>query len=261
MKEGKHVYTEKPLALTSEEARRMVKASEKNGVHLHVSYMKRYDLGVELAKKHLSEAFADGSLGDITYAKSHGFGGNWICNIEKPITTDEPVPDYEKTNPEGIPEDLVKDYRFYLNVYCHNLNLMRHMVGDPGGARFASYHPNGKVLVLDYPTIPAIVETGLISASFWEEHTQIYFRDGWVSIDTPPPLLRNVSAEVEVYRAGKTQSYLKPLADYDWSFKRSAEHFIDCIINDHESRTSGRDSMVDIELIEDAFVDLANRDH
>jgi predicted dehydrogenase len=214
-------------------------------------------MGVELAKEQVSNSLADGSLGDITYARSHGFGGNWICNMEKPITTDETVPPFEKVNPGGIPEKLIKDYRVYLNVYCHNLNLLRHLVGDPQGANFASYHANGKVLNLEYPDFAAIVETGLLSASFWEEHTQVYFRDGWINIDTPPPLLRNVSADVEVYRAGKTQSYLRPLAEYDWSFKRSAEHFIDCIIGGREPRTSGRDSVVDVELIENAFIDLA----
>jgi len=78
LKEGKHVYTEKPLAVTSKEARRMVKASSKNGVHLQASYMKRYDLGVEIAKEKVSKALSDGSLGDVTYANSHGFGGDWI---------------------------------------------------------------------------------------------------------------------------------------------------------------------------------------
>jgi predicted dehydrogenase len=257
LKEGKHVYTEKPLAPTSKEARRMVKASSKNGVHLQASYMKQYDLGVEIAKEQVSRALSDGSLGDITYAKSHGFGGDWICNLEKPITTDEPVPPHEKFYPEGIPSELQREYRNYLNVFCHNLNLLRHLVGNPKRARFASFHPQGKILNLEYNDFPAIIETGWLSASFWDEHTQIYFRDGRVDLDTPPPLLRNVSALVEVYRAGTEQSYLKPLAKADWSFRRSAEHFIDCILNDTEPRTSGRDSIVDIELIEGAFVDLA----
>ena len=256
IKDGKHVYTEKPMATTSKAARRMVKASSRHGVHLQVSYMKRYDPGVEIAKEHLSRAIEDGSMGTITYAMSHGFGGNWICNMEKPITTDEAVPPFEKVNPDGIPEGLIGDYRQYLNVYCHNLNLLRHVIGDPAKARFTSYHPYGKVLQLEYQDFPAIIETGWLSASFWDEHTQVYFRDGRVNIDTPPPLLRNVPAEVEIYRAGEAQSYLRPLAASDWSFRRSAEHFIDCIINDLEPRTSGRDSLVDIELIEDAFVNL-----
>lgn len=258
MEDGKHVYTEKPVAPTSAEARRMVKSSSKNSVILHVSYMKRYDKGVEIAREHVSGAIADGSLGDVTYAKSRGFGGDWICNLEKPIQTDEPVPPYEKINPEGIPEDMVGDYRTYLNVYCHNLNLLRYLVGDPEGASFASFHPNGKVLCLEYGDFPAIIETGWLSASFWDEQTQVYFKDGRVTVDTPPPLLRNVSADVEVYRAGKDQESLRPLAGHDWSFKRSAEHFIDCILNETDSRTSGTDSMLDVELIEEAFVKLAS---
>ncbi len=253
MKMGKHVYTEKPLSTNVKDAKRAAKASKKYGVKLQVSYMKRYDPGVELAKKHVSEALSDGSMGEITYVRSHGFGGDWVCNIEKPITTDEPPPRYEKVNPGWLPTSLVNEYRSFLNVFCHNINLVRHFVGNPNGARFCSFHTKGKILLMEYSDFPAIVETGWLSASFWDESTQIYFRDGRITIDTPPPLLRNATAEVDVYHAGEVQSSIRPLPRADWSFRRSAQHFIDCIVSDQEPRSSGEDSVEDIKLVEQAF--------
>jgi predicted dehydrogenase len=253
MREGKHVYTEKPISTSVRIARDMVRVGKKNGVKIMVSYMKRYDAGVEMAKKHLDGAIADGSMGELTFARSHCFGGNWICNIGDPIRTDERPPPLERTYPSWLPERLVDEYRTYLNVYCHNVNLLRHFLGDPKAARFSSFHPAGKVLLLEYKDFPAIVESGWFSASSWDEQTQVYFRDGRVTVDTPPPLLRNAPAEVEVYRAGSVQQRIRPHAAWSWSFQRSAEHFIDCILKDETPRSSGEDSLTDVKIIEEAF--------
>jgi len=253
MNAGKHVYTEKPLTTNLEDARRMVDTAKRKGVKLMVSYMKRYDPGVEVAKNEIAKALQDGSMGGLTFARSHGFGGNWVCNVGKPITTDEPGPTVKGVNPSWLPEKLINDYRSYLNVYCHNINLLRHLIGDPVSARFCSYHPGGKVLLMEYKDFPAIVETGWLSAQFWDENTEVYLRDGRFRILTPPPLLRNVPADVEIYRAGSVQTYTRPAAAWDWSFRRSAEHFIDCILNDKTPVSSGEDSMMDIRIVEEAF--------
>ena len=253
MNEGNHVYTEKPITTNVKDARRMVRTSKKNGVKLMVSYMKRYDPGVEIARKEFEKAVADHSMGDMTFARTHCFGGSWVCNIEKPITTDETAPSVEKTYPSWLSDDLVEEYLTYLNVFCHNVNILRHFLGDPMKAYFSSFHRVGKVMVMEYKDFPAIVETGWLSASFWDEETQIYLRDGRITVSTPPPLLRNVPAQVEIYKAGSIQTHLRPQVPWGWSFKRSAEHFIHCILEDLTPRSSGEDSTKDVEIIEEAF--------
>ncbi len=253
IKEGKHVYTEKPISTNVEDARTMVNAAKKRGVIIQISYMKRYDPGVELAKAHVSSALGDSSMGEVTYVRSHGFGGDWIRNVDGPITTEEKAPPFEKTGPRWMPDHRMNEYRNYLNVFCHNINLVRHLVGDPESARFCSYHKSGKVLLMEYDDFPAVVETGWLSASFWDEQTQVYFRDGRVTVDTPPPLLKNVPAQVEIYHAGSRQAYARPLPPAGWSFRLSARHFIDCILEGRTPRSSGEDSLVDVQLVEDAF--------
>ncbi len=48
---GKHVLTEKPMAGTVEQAKRLVVAAQTRNLRYAVGYMKRYDEGVQLAKK------------------------------------------------------------------------------------------------------------------------------------------------------------------------------------------------------------------
>ena len=42
---GKHVFMEKPMAVSVEQAQKMVDASKESGKKLMVGYMKRYDAG------------------------------------------------------------------------------------------------------------------------------------------------------------------------------------------------------------------------
>ena len=62
---GKHIFTEKVLALTPVEARRIVEAVERNGVKLTVS-LPRLTHGYTLA---IREVLASGRLGDVTQVR------------------------------------------------------------------------------------------------------------------------------------------------------------------------------------------------
>lgn len=63
---GKDVLCEKPMALTYEEAQRMVQAAKKNNRHLSIGYQHRFDLDVEYTKQEVLK----GTLGDIYFAKA-----------------------------------------------------------------------------------------------------------------------------------------------------------------------------------------------
>lgn len=64
---GKHVICEKPMAMTSEEARAMLTAAEENHRMLHISYQNRF-LDSALLAKHFVD---QGELDNIYYAKAY----------------------------------------------------------------------------------------------------------------------------------------------------------------------------------------------
>ncbi len=68
---GKHVFCEKPLALTAESAQRMVNACEARGLVLGIGHERRF----EPAVKHLAAAVAEGRLGTLIH-----IDGNWSHN-------------------------------------------------------------------------------------------------------------------------------------------------------------------------------------
>ena len=250
---GKHVYLEKPMATNVPDARRMVEAAERNERQLMIGFMKRCDTGVELALSIIAELRSTGELGAITHARGYCFAGDWVCNAGLPETTDEPYPSIEPRPPDWLDERRVRSFYRFNNIYSHNINLVRYLLGDVRELRFASLDGPTKLMVLEMDGYDAVLELGWVSANFWDEGFKVYFEDGWVEIHTPPPLLRNVPARVSVYRAGDIQQHSQPQAPWDWAFRRANAHFVECIGSGAQVRSSGADSIRDLELLEDAY--------
>ncbi|MDK8183690.1 Gfo/Idh/MocA family oxidoreductase [Paenibacillus sp. UMB4589-SE434] len=67
LESDKHVMCEKPMAKTSEDARRMVEAAERTGKKLTIGYNNRFRADSQYLKK----VCEDGTLGEVYYAKAH----------------------------------------------------------------------------------------------------------------------------------------------------------------------------------------------
>jgi predicted dehydrogenase len=63
---GKHVMCEKPMAINSVEAQKMLDAQKRNGKKLTIGYQSRY----RADSKYLKQEALDGTFGDIYYAKA-----------------------------------------------------------------------------------------------------------------------------------------------------------------------------------------------
>jgi predicted dehydrogenase len=111
------------------------------------------------------------------------------------------------------------------------------------------------VVTFEMKGIRATIESGSVSHFGWEEHTQVYFPHGWVRVDSPALLQKNSPARIEVYRGGEVQQtcYPQPDPPYTWSYRREAEHFVDCLASGQPFRSSGEDTLTDIRLFEDVF--------
>ncbi len=245
-KAGKHVLVEKPMATTVEDAKAMVNAAKRASVTLMVGYMKRYDLGVEAAKKIVRGAAAPD---EIVYARSHIFGGDWICGptVMPVIRSDEPRPGSPRVYPVPIPEDFRWMAEFLLEQ-IHDVNLPRFLLGNPISISYAEKRRNCLVALLSYGDYSLVLEGGYAEADFWDENLTIYFRRGWVSVQPPAPLLRNMSAKVLVYRAGRGIESLH--CGWEWAFERQIKHFVRCVKTGEEPLSSGRDSYRDIAVVE-----------
>jgi predicted dehydrogenase len=257
---GKHVFMEKPMAVSLQQADAILDAAKSSGARLMVGYMKRYDAGNELVKTKIDAFRASGKLGPITFARNHGFCGDWTAGIDVPIvTSDEPMPKAKAVGPDWLPPEYLGQYLGYLQQYTHNINLLRWFLdaGDKVSVRAVDLDDDGYtgVTILDMHGTRAVLETGRVSHYRWDEHTQVYFRDGWIKTWAPPLLLRQVPAEVEIYVGGETQIFSRPVPQpaWSWSYKREAEHFVQGLRTGSPFRSSGEDTRTDVRLFEEIF--------
>ena len=253
------VFMEKPMAISVAQGKAILEAASGGG-RLMVGYMKRYDAGNELARETIARFRETGELGQLTYARAHGFCGDWVCGLDVSMDqTDEPAPKVPVSGPDWLPEAHLGEYVSYLQQYTHNVNLLRFFLGagDDVCVRTIDLDEDGYagLVVFDVGGVRAVLESGRISHHRWDEHTQVYFEDGWVHTWAPPLLLKNLPAEVEVYRAGEQQTYSKPLPEdrWSWSFRREAAHFIACVRTGAPFGSSGEDTLTDVRLFEEIY--------
>lgn len=257
---GVDVFMEKPMAISLRQADAILEAAEASGARLMVGYMKRYDAGNELVQAKVEAFRASGALGALTYARAHGFCGDWTAGIDAPIeTTDEPIVRAPPVGPEWLPERYVRPYVGFLQQYTHNVNLLRWFLdaGDEVQVRAVDLDDDGYtgVTVLDVAGTRAVLETGRVSHYRWDEHTQLYFEHGWIQTWAPPLLLKQAPAEVEIYTAGETQRFTRPIPAprWSWSYQREAEHFVRCLQSGAPFRSSGQDTRTDVRLFEEIW--------
>lgn len=257
---GKHVFMEKPMAISLAQADALLAAAHRSGKRLMVGYMKRYDAGNQLGKQEIRRARRDNDLGRLTYVRNHGFCGDWIAGLDAPMfTSDEPMPGVQPVGPAWLPPKHLSHYISYLQQYTHNINLMRWLLdaGDDVQVKAVDLDYDGYtgVVILEIAGVRCILESGRVSHYRWDEHTQVYFQDGWVKLTAPPLLLRQVPADVEIYHAGERQQIIHPIARpaWSWSYQREAAHFIECLHADRPFDSSGEDTRTDVRLFEEIF--------
>jgi predicted dehydrogenase len=262
LRAGKHVFMEKPMALSVAQAEEMLESAQSGGGRLMVGYMKRYDAGNETAKRSIDELRAEAGIGPLFYARNHGFcGRDWTAGFDGQLeTTDEPRPEpLPHRCPDWLPQSLHQPYVWYLQQYTHNVNLLRWFLGAGNEARVTAVNLDEDgytgLVIFEMTGVRAVLESGSSSHHSWDENTQVFFRHACVTVTSPPLLLKNMPASVEIYRAGDTQQTCRPLPDppYTWCYRREAEHFVDCLRTGEPFRSSGEDTLTDVRLFEDIY--------
>ena len=264
LRAGKDVFMEKPMAVSVEQAERILAAERESGRRLMIAYMKRYDAGNVLFKRVMDGFCESSELGVVRYVRNHGFCGEWTGGLDTPMdSTDEPYPPAESAWPEWMPERFHDGYLAYLQQYTHNVNLVRWLLQREGGAdpvkvKSVDFDADGMsgIVVLEVGGVRAVIESGSVAYHSWEEHTQVYFEKGWMKTCAPPLLLRNVPATVEVYRGDKPDKRLCerfPADGNTWSYKEEMRHFIDQVKSGEPFRSPASDAMQDVRTLEEIY--------
>jgi predicted dehydrogenase len=120
---GKHVLLEKPMGVTIAECEELEQVVKKSGKILQVGNMKRFDGGIQYAKK-----FVESTIGEVTTFKG------WYCDsIGRYVLTDNTMPILYQSEhmkkPVGNPKGKLENY-YLLGHGSHLVDTARFLLGD-----------------------------------------------------------------------------------------------------------------------------------
>lgn len=252
---GKSVLTEKPMVGRIDEAQELVALAKAQGVHYAVGFMKRFDPGVELAKRLVDDLRASGDLGPLLSVDAICNGGDWLHNIERPLQTDEAVavPPQAPTYPDACQTVAQKAaYGYLLNIFSHNINLCHHLLGAELQPRYALFHGDrGMTAVSSVEDVMVTVRGMSMPAHEWRERTTLIFAQGELVIKTPTPMNRQRSAEVTLLRKDQgvwtTTTYHAPIG---WGFFRQAQGFVHALAGVEPLRAPAETCLWDVQVMQ-----------
>ena len=202
LKAGVPVFTEKPLAASVEVGEKVLAAARGSGTWHMVGYHKRNDPATIYAKAEIDRLKASHELGAMRYVRLLMPAGDWVAGgFTELLSSDDPRPDLTSdAPPTDMDDETFGMYVSFVNYYIHQVNLLRHLLGEPYEVTHAD--PSGVLLVgRSASGIASVIEmTPYATTVDWQESALVAFERGYVKLELPAPLARNRPGRVEVLR-------------------------------------------------------------
>lgn len=231
---GVPVFTEKPLTCSLSAGQRILDALRSSSARHFLGYHKRSDPATVYARSIIDGWKRSGEMGALRYVRILMPAGDWIAaGFTDLVTSDEAVPDLDTDAP---PADMDADARrrhdAFVNYYIHQVNLMRHLLGERYAADYAD--PSGVVLAIRSESgVPGVIEMSPYqTTTAWQEEALIAFERGYIRLRLPAPLALNRPGEVEVYRdggAGAAPEAVRPELPWVHAMRQQAIHFLTAV--------------------------------
>ena len=255
LKAGIPVFTEKPIANTVEAGEKIVKAVKKSGTWMMIGYHKRNDPATIYAKAEIDRLKRSKELGAMTYVRITMPAGNWIANgFDCLMETDEKYPELDRVEPKGMSEAEYKKFWLFTNYYIHQVNLMRHLMGEP--YKVAYVDKADKVLSVQSASgVSGLIEmTPYSTTREWEEVALVCFERGYVKLELPAPLASNRPGRVEIYRdpsKEKTPERMSPTLPWVHAMKQQAVNFVQSIKGKDKPKCGPEEALEDMKVARD----------
>jgi predicted dehydrogenase len=265
LRAGKHVFMEKPMAVSIQQADRILAAANEGNTRLMVGYMKRYDTGNRRIRDLIRQWQQDRSKGQLLYIRCHGFCGNWIAGLDTSglIRTDESVEPIaaEELLPDWLPADGRRGYVGYLQQYTHQVNLLRFLLdaqsADDVLVTNVDLSADGYtgLVTLQIKGVRCVIESASTKFHGWDENLHVFFEGGWIR-STPGLLFSRPSTnDIEVYESGENGGIHYPATpvSQSWHYRAEAEHFLQCLQTGTEFDSPGSDALIDVGIFETIY--------
>ena len=226
IKAGKHVFVEKPLGVSIEKCDALRTIVKDSGLVLQVGNMKRFDGGIQYAKK-----FIENEIGEVTTFKG------WYCDSTGRYTMCDnvmPVMHLSKNMKKPVGNPKADREKYYLLGHgSHLFDTAKFLVGNPLSveAKFVKKENMYSWLIACEFENNVIANLDLTIAvrMDWHEGFNVYGTNGSIVAKTYNPWFFK-SSEVECWN-DSTGLATKPFFPDGHFYRRQLESFADVILN------------------------------
>ena len=261
---GKHLFIEKPMCFSLDEADAIIAAADKAGKIGQVGYVKLYDPAFELAKREVD------TMSDISFVQINHLHPNNSLHMDQfriKRFDDIPAAAFDEVGKARqaafhdaigeVPDYVEKAFSTISGSMIHDLYGLRVMMGLPSAVVSTEIWNGGRAIstTLEYENGGRCVATWADLPNLWDfkETLEVYGDDKRVILSYPTGFARGILSTVTVYGidADGTTFRKEPAVNWELAFSRELRHFHECIVNGTPTRSSVASARDDIALIID----------
>ena len=252
----RHLFTEKPLALSAETGDRLAALARENACVHMLGYQRRSDPATVEAKRTIDAWKASSELGRLRYLRMCFTDGDWTGNAHGLIDVGEEPPPFpaEEPPPEfAADEDALWALSTGVDELVHPLNLLRHFVGEPYRLVFA--HVTGRLYAFESESgVPMTIEVSPYRLSVgYDEELLVAFEHGYVRLWPAPSLAVNRAGRIEVYTDAGEGLPQRVAPEVTWIDPQQAQaaNFLRVCRGEAPPPTDAAEAAVDLHLVAD----------
>ena len=257
---GLPIFTEKPLAGSIEMGEKVLAALATHKTWHMVGYHKRSDPATMYAKAEIDRLKATGELGKLKYVRILMPAGDWVASgFIDLVQTNEPYAQLAWDPPASDMDKATNDkYISFVNYYIHQVNLMRHLLGEPYHATYVD--PSEVMLAVQSDSgVAGVIEMSPFTTSIeWLESALVAFEHGYVKIELPAPLANNRPGRVEIYRDpgnGVTPELSVPTLPWIHAMRQQAFNFVAAVRGEMKPLCTAPEALEDLKVARQ-YIDL-----
>ncbi|HUS58098.1 MAG TPA: Gfo/Idh/MocA family oxidoreductase [Planctomycetota bacterium] len=247
------VFTEKPLSASIEAGESIMQALKKSGTWHMVGYHKRSDPATMYAKAEIDRLKQTNELGKLRYVRVLMPAGDWVASgFIDLLGSDDPQPQLEWEKPAtDMDKETFDKYVGFVNYYIHQVNLLRHLLGEPYKVTHAD--PSGVLLVTQSSGgVCGTIEMSPYWTSVdWQESALVAFDHGWIKLELPAPLASNRPGRVQMYRDpgnGATPQTVEPTLPWVHAMRQQAMNFVKAIRGEMKPLCEAPEALEDLKM-------------
>ena len=211
---GKHVLVEKPMATNTQQAQKLVKTAQENGLHLTVGFLMRFIPGLQIIRQSVENK----KIGEL------------VCATAKRVSQ----------WPERIGDvGVVKD------TAIHDIDVMRFISNeDP----ISVYAKMGKMRIQkfeDYAHIMLTYKDG--KSAFIESNWLTPYKTRTLTVTGSDAIMRldYITQDLWIEQQKET---VQPRNQFQEPLKQELQHFVDCIVEKKKPLVTGEDGVRALEV-------------